>query len=79
VGHAAENVMGDVVNLDVPIADGIALNPDTILEANKSKFQQVVIVGYDHGGQIAVCSTHSSREALWMLERGKLHLMLETE
>lgn len=71
--------MGDVVNLDVPIADGVALDPDTILERNKGKFKQVVIVGYDQGGLIAVCSSHGSREALWMLERGKLHLMLETE
>lgn len=71
--------MGDVVQLDTPIADTVELDPDTILERNKGKFQQVVIVGMDEGGLIAVCSSHSSREALWMLERGKLHLLLETQ
>lgn len=71
--------MGDVVNLDVPIADGIDLDPDHVLEANKGKFQQVVVVGFYQDGKIAVCSSHGSREALWMLERAKLHLMLETE
>jgi hypothetical protein len=71
--------MGDVVQLDAPIADSIELDPDAMLEANKGKFQELVLVGYDQNGNLVVCSTHSSREALWILERAKLHLMLETE
>jgi len=72
-------MMGDVVQLDAPIVDSVELDPDVMFEANKGKFKQVVIIGMDEDGSIAVCSSHSSREALWMLERGKLHLMLETE
>lgn len=69
----------NVIHLDIPITDGTALNPDTILEANKGKFQQLLIAGYDQSGNITICSTHGSRETLWMIERAKLHLMLGTE
>lgn len=71
--------MGDVVQLDAPIVDSVELEPDAILEANKGKFQTLVLAGFDKDGQIILCSTHSSREALWLLERAKLHLMLETD
>lgn len=71
--------MGDVVQLDAPIADTVELDPDAMLEANKGLFQRVILAGYDHKGNIVVCSSHSSRDALWILERAKLHLMLETE
>lgn len=71
--------MGDVIKLDLPVGDDVVLDPDVILEGNKGKFQQLAIVGYDQDGKIAVCATHSSREVLWMLERAKIYLMLETE
>lgn len=71
--------MGDLIKLDLPVRDDVALDPDAILEGNKGHFQQLAIVGYDQDGRIAVCATHGSREVLWMLERAKLYLMLETE
>lgn len=69
----------EVIRLETNIADIVELNPDDILEANKGKFQQLAIVGYDLEGNITICSTHGSREILWMLERAKAHLLLETE
>ena len=71
--------MGDVVYLDIPVRDDVALEPDKVLEANKGKFQQLVILGYDQSGDIAVCASHGSREVLWMLERAKAFLLLESE
>ena len=71
--------MSNVIRLDVPVTDDTVLNPDDALEANKGQFQQLAIIGYDQDGKIAICATHGSREILWMLERAKLYLMLETE
>lgn len=71
--------MGEVVHLNLPVGDDIILEPDAVLEGNKGNFQQLAIIGYDKNGDIAICSTHGSREVLWMLERAKIHLMLETE
>jgi len=71
--------MGEVIHLDLPIADDAVLDADMVLEGNKGKFQQLVICGYDQGGGIAICATHGSREVLWILNRAIVHLMLETE
>lgn len=71
--------MGDVVKLDVPITDGVTLEPDAILESAKGHFQQLAIIGYEQDGEFHVRSTHGAREVLWMLNRAIVHLMLETE
>lgn len=71
--------MGDVIKLDLPVNDSVALDPDAVLEGNKGNFQQLAIIGYDQEGKIAICATHGSREILWMMERAKIHLMLDTE
>ena len=68
--------MGEVIKLDIPVGDDVALNPDDVLEGNKGHFQQLAIVGYDQDGKITICATHGSREVLWMLERAKLHLLM---
>ena len=65
--------------LNAPLTDAVELEPDQVLEGNKGKFQEVVICGFDQNGEIAICSSHGSREALWILERAKTHLMLGTE
>lgn len=71
--------MGDVIKLDIPLNDAAVLDPDEVLEGNKGHFQQLAIIGYDQEGKITICATHGSREVLWMLERAKIHLMLDTE
>lgn len=70
--------MADVIKLDLPVTDDVILDPDAVLEAARGRFQQLLIAGYQDG-QITICATHGSREVLWMLERAKLHLMLDTE
>lgn len=69
----------EIVHLATPIADSVELRPDDVLEGNKGHFKQLAIIGYNQDGKITICSTHGSREVLWMLERAKIHLMLETE
>ena len=64
--------MGDVIQLDVPVGDEIAIDPDTVLENSKGAL-------YDNNGEFHVRATHGSREVLWMLNRAIVHLMLETE
>lgn len=71
--------MGDVIQLDVPVGDEIAIDPDTVLENSKGAFQQLLVDGYDNSGEFHVRATHGSREVLWMLNRAIVHLMLETE
>lgn len=70
--------MGDIVHLNLPVGDDVALDPDAVLEGNKGHFQRLAIIGYDQDGEITICATHSSRETLWMLERAKIHLMIGT-
>lgn len=71
--------MGDVIKLDLPIGDDVVLDADAVLEAAKGNFQQLIIAGYENNGEFHVRSTHGSREALWMLQRAIVHMMLETE
>ena len=66
--------MGEVIRLDIPVPDDMPLDPDRILEANRGKFQELVLLGYDQDGKITVCATHGSREVLWIMERAKLFL-----
>lgn len=61
------------------LGDGIALNPDMILDKARGDFKQVVVAGFNQDGQIDLRSSHGSRETLWILQRAILHLMLETE
>ena len=58
--------------------DGIALDPDVILDAARGDYTQVVIAGFDANGEVDLRSSHGSRETLWILQRAVLHLMLET-
>lgn len=68
----------NVIRLDIPVRDDLVLDADTLLENNKGKFQELVLLGYDQNGEIAVCATHGSREVLWILERAKIFLMIES-
>lgn len=61
------------------IGDGLELLPDEVLESCKGQYVRAVIIGLDKDGGIHLHTSHGSRECLWLLERAKLHLMLETE
>lgn len=63
----------------VLVGDGAALEPDMILEAAKGAYEQIVVVGFNADGQIDMRSSHGSRDALWIVERARLHLLTETE
>lgn len=56
------------------VGDGSVIDPDKVLEACKGEFLQVLVVG-----QIAMNCSHGSRDALWLIERGRHHLLFETE
>jgi len=58
------------------ISDGIALDPDKILDMAKGEFGEVVIVGWTPDGELQVRSSHGSREALWHLTRA-IHQLTE--
>jgi hypothetical protein len=59
--------------------DGTVLEPDHILEAAKGDYLQVVIVGFDKDGKIDMRSSHGSRDAMWILQRGVHHLLFDTQ
>lgn len=76
------DVSAEVVDLktrDGLVGDGTIIEPDAVLEGAKGAFLQVVVLGYTTDGEIRVRCSHGSRDALWAIERAKLHLMLETE
>lgn len=58
-----------------PIGDGAAIDIDSMLEANKGVFRQIVIVGVKHSGDIAVASSHGTPEAMMLLQHG-VHFIL---
>lgn len=54
-----------------------ATTPDLVLERAIGQFQNVVVIGYDHDGELdcrADLET-SRREILWLIEMFKLHLL----
>jgi hypothetical protein len=52
------------------VGDGLALDPDEILEANKGEFIRIALVGERADGTMAVAGTHSSAESLLLLQWG---------
>lgn len=68
--------MSDILRL-VPddVGGNIVFDADKILEANKGKFSELVLVGYDLAGEIAICSTHSPERAFWILEKSRATLL----
>ena len=52
------------------------LDPDTVLENNKGKYEGFVIAGYDLEGNERFASTYSDGgTTMWLLERCKKRLM----
>ena len=52
------------------------IEPDAILEANKGKFKEVLLIGLDEDDEDAVASsTGDLRTCLWMLERAKKFIL----
>ncbi len=65
---------------DGRVGDGVAFHPDHILDAVKEqKLARIVVCGYADDGEFRMYSSHSSREAMWMLNKGIGHLLYETE
>ncbi len=73
--------MADVIPLrdGQPVGDGVELDPERVLANAAGAFRQVLVCGFDQDGQIDIRCSHGSRDALWILQRAILHLMLETE
>lgn len=61
------------------VGDGAEIACDQVLGAAAGVYVQVVVVGFDKNGEIDMRSSHGSRDALWILERARLHLLTETE
>ena len=52
------------------------LDPDSILENNKGKFEGFVIIGYGNDGEEMFASTYADGgTVLWLLERCKKRLL----
>lgn len=64
-----DNVI-DFKTRDGVVGDGVVIDPDTILEANKGLFTKLVLVGQDENGVMHVASSHSESEAFLMLHVG---------
>lgn len=51
------------------------LEPDTLLETNKSTFKHLVMLGYDHDNDFVFASTIADGgDVVWLLELAKLKL-----
>lgn len=60
------------------VGENFVLEPNLVLEgAVKKSFTQVVVIAFDADGEIHVSSSHSSREALWLIKKGEHHLLFD--
>lgn len=65
------------------MADVVLLGPHTRMTVNEALeyvrregLTDVMIIGYDHDGDLMIRSSRMSREtANWMIDRAKLHVM----
>lgn len=68
--------MGDIVRLVIDeLGSNAVLEPDAMLEGNKGKFTQLVLIGYNQAGEIVVCGSHSAEHSFWILEKAKSELL----
>ncbi len=63
---------------DGKVGNGAVLDPDILLEANKGAFAEIVIIGRQPNGDVAVVSSHDSFRALWLVHRGAHFLLHDT-
>lgn len=75
----SDDVVVPFKTADNVVGDGAALDPDQVLDAAKGDYLQVVVVGFKKDGEIDMRSSHGSRDAMWILQRGVHHLLFETE
>lgn len=48
------------------------IEPDAVLAGNLERFTHVVVIGVDKtDGSLALCCSHSSENANWLLDRAK--------
>lgn len=57
------------------VGDGIKLDCDDILEANKGEFDRLVLVGVKPSGEYVVAGTESAAESLMLLQWGSHFLV----
>ena len=61
-------ILDCVTNLPIP--------PDRVLESAIGQVSEVVVIGYDHDGELYIASSHGKKpELLWMMEQVR-HLMV---
>lgn len=61
----------EIIQLDTGIVgDGIKIDADQILEANKGEFVRLALVGEREDGSLAVAGTDSAAESLLLLNWG---------
>ena len=68
--------MTDVIQL-VPdeVGDDYAFKADEILEANKGKFESLVLIGEDEDGELVICGTHNAGVSNIMIDMAKQQLI----
>lgn len=70
----AEETLDDQTNVVklklVAVSDNFLVAPDEVLEHQKGKLQEVLLIGVQDGELIVACS-HGQEHALWLTERAK--------
>ena len=62
--------------LPLNLVTKIDLDPDTVLENNKGRFEGLVWAGFDHDGEVIAGSTYADGgTVLWLIEILKRRLM----
>jgi hypothetical protein len=60
--------MGDVVKLEVvSVGDEFTIQPDQVLEAAKTKYERVVVIGITPEGEMEVAGSHGRFETFYRL------------
>lgn len=57
------------------VSDTIELPPNMLLEANKNKFETLVLVGFEKDGELRICGSHTVEHTLFLLEKAKHWIM----
>src|ERR1700674_2143373 len=64
---------------DDAYGDDAVIEPDKVLSSAVGRFKQVVVIVFDEDAQPHVCSSHGSRDALWLMKRGEHFLLFESD
>lgn len=68
--------MADVIPIRLTeIGEGVTLGTGKVLDATPRDLRELVVVGLTADGEVYVAGTDGAAKAVWLLEKGKAHVL----